>query len=92
MFDKVFETSQGKVGFLAETIVNGKTLHLKDIDIEPVKTGVLKVLIKEVSALKDQLIAQALAADYDVVLRYLREKVFRNLIRLRLFVSSVAYR
>jgi hypothetical protein len=40
-------------------------LHLKDIVIEPVKTGVLKVGIKEVSALKDQLIAQARAAGFD---------------------------
>lgn len=33
LFEKVFETSQGKVGFLAETIINGKALHLKDIVI-----------------------------------------------------------
>ena len=65
LFEKVFDTSQGKVGFLSETIINGKTLHLKDIVIEPVKTGVLKVGIKEVSALKEQLITQTRAAGFD---------------------------
>jgi len=68
LFEKVFETSQGKVGFLAETLVNGKILHLKDIVIEPVKTGFLKVGIKEVSALKDQLIAESRVAGFDTLI------------------------
>ncbi len=50
LFEAVFSTSHGKVGILAETVVDGKTLHLRDIVIEPVTTGKLNIGTKEVLA------------------------------------------
>ncbi len=50
---------------LAETVVDGKTLRLKDIVIEPVTTGKLTIGTKEVLAARQQLIDQARAAGFE---------------------------
>jgi hypothetical protein len=65
LFEAVFESSQGKVGLLAETVVHGKTLHLKDIVIEPITTGKLNIGTKEVLAARQQLIEQARACGFE---------------------------
>ncbi|TWT35622.1 Bifunctional hemolysin/adenylate cyclase precursor [Posidoniimonas corsicana] len=65
LFEAAFDTSKGKVGLLAETVVDGKTLRLKDVVIEPLKTGKLNIGPKEVLAARQQLIEQARAAGFE---------------------------
>jgi hypothetical protein len=65
LFEATFETSRGKVGLLAETVVDGKTLHLKDIVIEPAQTRRMNLGANEVLAARQQLIDQVHAAGFE---------------------------
>jgi RHS repeat-associated protein len=65
IFMTTVKTSQGDVYVLAETVVEGKTLHLKDIVIEPVGGQTLNIGTNEVLAGRQQLIEQARAAGFE---------------------------
>lgn len=49
----------------AETIIDAKTLHLKDIAVYPKGAGNLELGAKEVLAVKNQLISEAKAMGFD---------------------------
>lgn len=74
LFEATFDTLQGKVGLLAEVSIEGGTLHLKDIVVEPIKHGRLAIGSREVLAAQAQLIAKAQAAGF-ITLRISGERL-----------------
>jgi hypothetical protein len=64
LFETAFETSTGSVGFLAEVSLEGRTLHLKDVVVEPLVTGRPKIGSAEVLAARRNLMELARAAGF----------------------------
>jgi RHS repeat-associated protein len=62
---KEFSTSKGPLEMAAETIIDAKTLHLKDIAVYPKGAGNFELGAKEVLAVKNQLISEAKAMGFD---------------------------
>ena len=65
LFDRTVQTSKGPVGILAEVVVKGKTLHLKDIAIYPNGAERFNLGAKEMLKLLNQLVAEAKAAGFE---------------------------
>lgn len=61
LFERTFQTPKGAVGFLAEIIVEGDTLILKDVAVYGEGTTPLSNLAREAFAARDQLIKEAKA-------------------------------
>ena len=65
LFERIIQTSKGPVGMLAEVVVVGKLLHLKDVVIYG--QGQLSGLLRELLQAKAQLINQARAAGFETL-------------------------
>ncbi|MDX2226295.1 MAG: hypothetical protein SFY92_04255 [Verrucomicrobiae bacterium] len=60
-----FSTSKGTVEMAAETVINGKSLHLKDIAVYPRGATSFEIGTREVLALRNQLAEQARAMGFE---------------------------
>lgn len=64
---KELSTGKGSVEIAAETVINGRTLHLKDIAVYPKGTDALSLGTREVMALRNQLAAEARGMGFDTL-------------------------
>jgi hypothetical protein len=64
LFERTFQTPKGPVGFLAETVVEGDTLVLKDVVVYGEGTTPLTGLTREALAARTQLMAEAKALGF----------------------------
>jgi hypothetical protein len=64
LFEKTFSTSKGNVGLLAEVIVEGNVLHLKDVVVFEESGKVLTGLTREVLAARTALIGEAIGMGF----------------------------
>jgi len=62
---KELTTSKGPLEMAAETVIDGRTLHLKDIAVYPKGAGSLQLGPREVMALRSQLAAEAKAMGFE---------------------------
>jgi hypothetical protein len=65
LFERTFQTSQGPVDLLAETVVEGKTLLLKDVVVYGRGSSSLAGLTKEALAARTQLVNEAEAWGFE---------------------------
>ena len=64
LFERTFQTARGPVDLLAETVVEGDTLILKDVVVYGRSTSNLTGLAKEALAARTQLIEEAKALGF----------------------------
>jgi len=62
-----FATTKGTVEMAAETVINGRTLHLKDIAVYPRGAEAFELGTREVMTLRNQLAAQAREMGFDTL-------------------------
>ena|SRR5688572_16287426 len=67
LFETTFETSRGHVGLLAEVAIEGKTLHLRDVVIEPIAARKLIIETREILAARRQLMEMVRAAGFETL-------------------------
>jgi len=65
LFERILQTSKGPVGMLAEVVIVGKHLHLKDVVIYGQEQ--LSGLLRELLQAKTRLIHQARAAGFETL-------------------------
>jgi len=56
LFETTFKTTEGDVGFLAEVAIEGTTLHLMNVVMEPVNARKLQVGSRAVMSARSQLV------------------------------------
>ncbi|HQU46846.1 MAG TPA: hypothetical protein PK867_28840 [Pirellulales bacterium] len=64
LFERTFSTAKGDIGFLAEVMVQGKVLHLKDVVVFEESGKVLTGLTREVLAARTALIGEAIGMGF----------------------------
>ena len=64
LFETTFKTSEGDVGLLAEIAIEGRTLHLLDVVVEPIAVRKLRIGSRAVMAARSQLIEKVRAAGF----------------------------
>jgi hypothetical protein len=64
---KELATSKGTVEMAAETVINGRSLLLKDIAVYPKGANAFELGTREVMALRNQLAAEARAMGFDTL-------------------------
>jgi hypothetical protein len=62
-----FASSKGTIEMAAETVIDGRTLHLKDIAVYPRGAKAFELGTREIMALRDQLAAQAREMGFDTL-------------------------
>jgi hypothetical protein len=67
LFEATFETSAGPIGFLAEALIDGTSLHLKDVVVEPRAAARLNPGTMDILKAKEQLFESARIAGFQML-------------------------